>query len=216
MESMFKKNASFLVIFGMMIFVRSTFANEYVVPSGSMEPTIAIGDRIFVNRVAYDLKLPFTNTILEKLHEPERGSIVVFESPKEKGLVLVKRLIAVPGDEVEIRNGLVYLNGKETTDHVTPDQVEFMTTYTEVIGNYRHKVQRISEYFRPDHFHFWVGNDQFFMMGDNRDNSADGRYFGLVKRELLIGQATHVIFSVDFSKPILEMIALNRTGQALL
>jgi signal peptidase I len=211
MKALFRKNLGSILFLGMLIFVRSTFANEYVVPSGSMEPTIAIGDRIFVNRVAYDLKLPFTHHILTSLHNPKRGEIVVFESPKETGLVLVKRLIAIPGDEVEIKNGFVFLNGQKTVE--APPTT---TQYFETIGEHKHLVNRIPEYFRPDHFHFTVGPDEYFMMGDNRDNSADGRVFGLVKRELLIGHATNVIFSVDVEQSIPKIVAWERFGMALI
>jgi signal peptidase I len=211
MQSFFRKNRSFILFLGVFIFVRSTFANQYVVPSGSMLPTISIGDRIFVNRMAYDLKVPFSNVIVKHTGEPKRGQIVVFESPKEKGLVLVKRLIAVPGDEVEIKNGFVFLNGKQTAE-----ATEIQESYYETIGEHRHVVQRIPEYFRPDHFHFIVPEGKYFMMGDNRDNSADGRVFGLVSRELLIGEATRVLFSVDFNQPVAHMLAVDRFGKALL
>ena len=210
MKPFIRKNLSLILTLGLVVFVRTTFANEYVVPSGSMEPTIAIGDRIFVNRVAYDLKVPFTNQILKSLHEPQKGSIIVFESPKEPGRVLVKRLIAVPGDEVEIKNGFVFLNG-QTTAEVN----QLQEHYAETIGDHRHAVQRIPEYFRPDHFHFVVPKGHYFMMGDNRDNSADGRVFGLVKRELLIGEATRVLFSFNLEQPFSEMLAWERTGKKL-
>ena len=176
-----------------------------------MQPTIAIGDRILVDRVAFDLKIPFTNTILKSLHEPKRGEIVVFESPIKPGLVLVKRLIAVPGDEVEIKNGFVFLNGKSAAEVTDLEE-----SYSETIGEHRHLVQRIPEYFRPDHFHFRVPEGHYFMMGDNRDNSADGRVFGFVPRNLLIGAAKRVLFSVNFENSFSDMIALDRFGKKLL
>jgi signal peptidase I len=123
----------------------------------------------------------------------------------------VKRLIAVPGDEVEIKDGFVFLNGMSTAE-----VSELQTLYHEDIGTHRHWVQRIPEYFRPDHFHFIVPEGKYFMMGDNRDNSADGRVFGLVSRKLLIGESTRVLFSVDFQKPIEQMLAINRTGKKLI
>lgn len=188
-----KPNIPFLVAMSFFVLIRSTFANYYIVPSGSMEPTIAVGDRIFVNRVAYDLKVPLTNIILKNLNEPRRGEIVVFESPAKPGLTLVKRLIALPGDEVSIIDGVVYLNGG--------------------LDENERFVQRIPEYFRPEAIHFRVPEGQYFMMGDNRDNSADGRVFGFVRRELLMGRATHVLFSMDLSKNFSEIVAWNRIGR---
>lgn len=210
-KSFCRKNRGSILVFGFFIFVRATLANEYVVPSGSMEPTIAIGDRIFVNRTAFDIKFPLSNIILKSLHEPKPGSIVVFESPKEAGLVLVKRLIAVPGDEVEIKNGFVFINQQATVR-----AVESPTLYQEAMGQHLHWVQRLPELYHPDYFHFVVPAGHYFMMGDNRDNSADGRVFGLVARELLIGEVKGVIFSVNFSRPLSEMVAWNRFGKALI
>ncbi|MCM0606252.1 MAG: signal peptidase I [Xanthomonadaceae bacterium] len=190
-----KANIPFLVAMSFFILVRSTFANYYIVPSGSMEPTIAIGDRIFVNRVAYDLKVPLTNIILKNLDEPKRGDIVVFESPVKPGLTLVKRLVALPGDDVLIENGFLFINGKP--------------------GEFENHVKRIPEYFRPESRHFIVPEGQYFMMGDNRDNSADGRVFGFVKRELLMGRASRVLFSVDLHQNFSRIVAWNRIGKSL-
>lgn len=106
-----KKHLPTLAALFFLLGVRTTFANQYVVPTGSMIPTIAIGDHILANRVAYDLKVPFTNYIVAHVADPARGDVVVFESPKEPGLVLVKRLVAIPGDHVVIDNGFVTLNG---------------------------------------------------------------------------------------------------------
>jgi signal peptidase I len=164
-----------------------------------------------VNRIAYALKLPFTNLILKNIHDPKRGSIVVFESPIKPGLVLVKRLIAIPGDEVEIKNGFVFLNGKATAEPL-PDQID----YHEVIGMHDHLVQRIPELYHPDYFHFRVPEGHFFMMGDNRDNSADGRVFGFVSRDLLIGEATRVIFSMNIDQPLNKIVAWQRFLKALI
>lgn len=202
---------SFLIGMTLFLLGRSTLANFYVVPSGSMQPTISIGDRILVNRVAYDLKVPLTNIILKKLGEPERGQIVVFDSPAEPGIILVKRLIAVPGDVVRIENGFVYLNGKATAE-----TTEIQPLYMETLGGRRHVVQRMIGRARMESFRFTVPEGKYFMMGDNRDNSADGRVFGFVSRELLIGEATRVLFSVDFHQSPADMIAWRRFGKSLL
>lgn len=205
LKGVIKKNKGLIAVLAAMLMVRSTFANQYVVPTGSMIPAIAIGDRIYTNRIAYDLKLPFTNVILKRMGEPERGDVVVFESPREPGLVLVKRLIAVPGDQVKIENGFVELNGKrlDNFDGETPE-------YQEQLGSHSYRVQRHPEVMRGERLEFTVPEDQYFFMGDNRDHSADGRVFGLARRELLIGRASRVLFSMDF-----PVFRFERIGKAL-
>lgn len=193
MRKFVRKHISTLALLFFLIGIRSTFANQYVVPTGSMIPTIAIGDHILANRVAYDLKLPFTNTILHRFGDPRRGDIVVFDSPKEPGLVLVKRLIALPGDRVQIENGFVKINGERLDDfdgrHLP---------YRETLGEHSYTVQRLPEQARPERREFTVPVDHFWMMGDNRDNSADSRVFGFVPRANLIGRASRVLYSMDF------------------
>jgi signal peptidase I len=199
-----KKNIGTITVLSLMLLVRSTFANQYLVPTGSMIPTIAIGDRIYTNRVAYDLKLPFSNIVLKSLGEPKHGDVVVFESPKEKGLVLVKRLIALPGDQVRITNGFVELNGKRLDDYDGRSLV-----YREFLYGHRYSIQR-DENSKPEKISFTVPENHYFMMGDNRDHSADGRYFGFVERSLLIGRADRVLFSMD-----LPSVKLERFGKKL-
>jgi signal peptidase I len=204
-RNLVQKNKGTILVLFLMLVVRSTFANQYLVPTGSMIPTIAIGDRIYTNRVAYDLKLPFSNVILASINEPKRGDVVVFESPKEPGLVLVKRLIAVPGDKVKIRNGFVELNGQRLDDFNGENP-----HYFESLEGRRYHIQREPEAIRPERHEFTVPENSYFMMGDNRDHSADGRFFGFVERKLLIGRADRVLFSMDFPS-----FKLERIGQKL-
>lgn len=203
-RALLKKNTGTLCVLFLMLLVRSTFANQYVVPTGSMIPTIAIGDRIFANRIAYDLKLPFTNLVLKELGSPKRGDVVVFESPREKGLVLVKRLIALPGDHLRITNGFVELNGARL-DNYDGKSLQ----YHELLEGHRYNIQREQEA-RAEKLEFTVPENHYFMMGDNRDHSADGRYFGFVERSLLIGRADRVVFSMD-----LPSVKLERFGKKL-
>ena len=206
-----RNNKSFFALLFLFLLVRSTFANQYVVPTGSMLPTIQLGDRIFVNRVAYDLKLPFSNIILKRFDEPKHGDIIVFDSPAKPGLTLIKRLIALPGDHLVIDNGFVTINDKklDNFDGKSPN-------YTEVSGEHTYLIQRIPEMARREHLDVVVPPDHYFMMGDNRDNSADSRVIGFVARELLIGKAKNVLFSVNFSRPFEDMVMWNRIGHKLL
>ena len=195
---------------GMAIIVVTTFRSAVAdwndVPTQSMEPTILVGDRIFVNKLAYDLKIPFTTVHLAEWSSPQRGDIVVFFAP-ETGKRMVKRVIGVPGDRLELRNNQLWINGKRLqykpaivekidTAELT-DRAPFVFAI-ESLGALSHVMmiqpQRYAERsFGP----ITVPNDQYFMMGDNRDNSGDSRIFGLVPRDQIVGKAVGLAFSLD-------------------
>ena len=188
--------------------VRSAIADWNVVPTGSMKPTIIEGDRIFVNKLAYDLKIPFTTIHLAKWSDPKRGEIVVFDSP-EDGTRLVKRVVAVPGDTVQLVNNVLIINGQpaeyDKLDKDTIDQVETPERnrhgYSEeVIDGIKHPVMSTPEIegamrnFGP----VTVPKNEYFMMGDNRDNSKDSRYIGFVPRDNIVGRSSRVIMSLNY------------------
>lgn len=195
---------TFLLLFGVF---RTAIADWNPIPSGSMRPTLQEGDVVFVDRVAYNLKVPLTNVVLAHTGEPNRGDIVTFFSPKDDTR-LIKRLVAVPGDTVEMRDKVVIVNGRPATyqpigrareqmsDGVQLDALRLQETS----GKASHVVQwlRPPGGFENDSFGpIVVPADHFLMLGDNRDNSADSRYFGLVPRELLIGRAEAILVSAD-------------------
>ena len=144
--------------------VRSSLADWNDVPSGSMRPTIIEGDRVWVNKLAYDLKVPFTTWHIAEWSNPERGDIVVFYSPYD-GARLIKRVIGLPGDTVEVRNAQVFVNG---TALVEP--------YVANPPNYA---------FGP----VQVEPGRYFVMGDNRSNSSDSHVWGTIPRETIVGRA---------------------------
>ena len=214
-----RANGAFLAFVLMMVSVRATLANQYLVPTGSMEPTIAVGDRIFVNRVAYDLKVPFAHRALAQFSEPERGDIVVFDSVTEPSMVLVKRLIGLPGDEIDVIDGCLLINDEKVSfPEEISEEVNGKRFYPEQLGNHGFRVQRIMSArarIRPLRQHFIVPKGHYFFMGDNRDNSNDSRFWGFVPRSHLIGRAERVLYSLDMSKPITEMVSWDRLGAAL-
>lgn len=178
---------------------RSVIADWNMVPSGSMRPTIVEGDRIFVDKLAYDLKLPFTTKHLAQWADPQRGDIVVFYAP-DSGERLVKRVIGTPGDFIELRAERLYVNGRaaryRSATAVTQSAGENIAT--EEIGGRRHPVTFLEgvpalRTYGP----LQVPNGAYFMMGDSRDNSRDSRYFGFVPRAAIVGRATHVVVSLD-------------------
>ena len=177
---------------------RSAVADWNDVPTGSMQPTILIGDRIVVNKLAYDLKLPFTTTHLLEWGDPERGEVVVCFSPAD-GRRLVKRVVGVPGDTLEVRRGVVFLNGErlryrtldaEWTRGLDREARREGYTAEEVLGEHPHPVRYLPGRGRfSDYGPVEVPEGHYFLMGDNRDNSFDSRGFGPVPRASIVGRA---------------------------
>ena len=187
---------------------KSAIADWNDVPTGSMRPTIFIGDRVFVNKLAYDFKIPYTRRHLLKWSDPKRGDIVVFFSPID-GTRLIKRIIGLPGDVILIDKKRLFINGKaigyEAIDQAFPDQSILQESanhdlYYEVFTDKKHLMMLNPSSF-SNHIHGprIVPIGHYFMMGDNRDNSADSRYFGFVERSLIVGRATTIVLSRDGS-----------------
>jgi signal peptidase I len=176
------------------------------VPSGSMQPTILVGDRVLVNKLAYDLKVPFTTWHLAEWANPQRGDIVVFFSPHD-GKRLVKRVIGLPGDTVELRNRRLFLNGKPVDYSPLDEAVSAPLAAaerranlfaTEALPAHSHAVMATPSLPAPRDFGPQrVPAGQYFMMGDNRDNSFDSRFWGFVPREKIVGRASVVVMSLD-------------------
>jgi len=186
--------------------LKSAIADWYVVPTGSMKPTIVEGDRIFTNKLAYDLKVPFTTWHMASWDDPKRGDIVVFNSPGDV-TCLVKRVEGIPGDSIEMRNNQLLING-EALRYDSFDLQGFETSafsgdalqkiYVEDLTGRKHKTMVTPD--RPAMRSFapvTVPDGHYFMMGDNRDNSADSRYFGFVDRRAILGRASAIVISLD-------------------
>ena len=163
---------------------RDSFANHYYVPSGSMEHTLEIGDRVAVDMRAYGVRLPFTQVRLIATGKPERGDIAVFDSPQD-GTRLIKRVAAVAGDEVELVGGRLSVNG------VALEAID--ATDTEVFRNHR-AMLNLSHGGGPDIHGLTVPDGQVLMLGDARGNSIDGRFFGLVPVGELYGRAVAIYY----------------------
>lgn len=183
--------------------VRSSLADWNDVPTGSMKPTILEGDRIYVNKLAYDLKIPFTTFHAARRQDPQRGDIVVFKSPAD-GKRLVKRVVGLPGDVISMDQNRLSINGKRLAYEVTSAPAEpepgVVYLYEDLPGR-GHEVQLIPS--RPFVTRFQevtVPKGSYLMMGDNRDNSADSRVFGFVPRKNILGRATAVAMSFDINR----------------
>jgi signal peptidase I len=177
--------------------LRSVVADWNDVPSGSMMPTILVGDRIFINKLAYDLKIPFTTWHVAKWADPQRGDIIVFPSPAD-GIRLVKRVVAVPGDRIELRNDHLLINGDPASYQLTDNHSKATLLLSETVSGKEHAL--MIDLQKPAMRSFGpvqVPAGRYFVMGDNRDNSFDSRYFGFVPRDSILGRATLVAMSFD-------------------
>jgi signal peptidase I len=198
-----------LLITALILFsIRSSLADWNDVPSGSMQPTILVGDRVWVNKLAYDLKVPFTTWHIAEWGDPQRGDIVVFFSPKDRTR-MVKRVIGLPGDTIELRNARLFINGQRVDysplepgafKQLADPERAHARFATEQLPVHPHAVMALNgvpamHTFGPVH----IAAGQYFMMGDNRDNSFDSRYFGTVDRSQIVGRTSSVVLSLDKS-----------------
>ena len=205
MSNWIRTNRRFIAFLLCFAVFRTAIADWNPIPSGSMRPNLLEGDVVLVNRLAYAIKLPLTDVVVAHLAEPERGDIVTFSSPKD-GMRLIKRIVALPGDRVEMRDGRLFVNGTAAT-YSDPEVLAEPSDYgpdiaavrlTERIGEDSRRIQLLPDVgaikaFGP----IDVPHGHYLVLGDNRDNSADSRFFGFVPRHLLIGQAHRVLVSAD-------------------
>ena len=205
MKNWMRANKGFLLFLMLFGIFRTAVADWNPIPSASMHPNLLEGDVVFVNRLAYNVKLPLTDIVLGQTGEPQRGDIVTFSSPAN-GMRLIKRVIALPGDRVEMRNEQLIINGRQagyaTIDH-TIENIKGVGDLAAVrigesLGERTHAIQVMPQLqARRDFAAVVVPPGQYMMLGDNRDNSEDSRYIGLVPRALLIGRAERVLASAD-------------------
>lgn len=184
----------FLVL---MFVFRSSLADWNTVPTGSMKPTILEGDRILVNKMAFDIRVPFTHVSLLKISDPEPGDIVVFDSTRQD-MRMVKRIIGVPGDVVAMKKNVLYINGEQlayldiSTSRQTVDKLEILAGKPHIVRVNKHGSQLSS--FSP----VKVPAGHYLVMGDNRDNSSDSRVFGFVPRNEIVGRSKSVVMSLNY------------------
>ena len=200
-----RQNRGFLAFMLLLGLFRTAVADWNPVPSGSMHPNILEGDVVLVNRLAYDLKLPLTDRVIMALGEPRRGDIVTFASPLD-GVRLIKRIVAIQGDRITMRDKQLILNGQsasyaaleQQTDPAALDAPWEAHAYLEQVSGHAYAIQWLPGVLARDNFEEQtIPDGHYLMLGDNRDNSADSRYIGLVPRRLLIGKAVRVLLSVD-------------------
>jgi signal peptidase I len=196
-----------LIVVVVLCTFRSAIADWNDVPTGSMKPTILEGDRIFVNKLAYDLKFPFTRFRLATWDDPARGDVVILFSPVD-GTRLVKRVVAIPGDELTVRDNRLWINGApaeygpldtDTISQIEPDEQPSHRFFSERLTGRAHPMMTTPGRPSPDRNRGPVvlGADEYFVMGDNRDDSGDSRKFGIVMRDRIVGRSSRIAFSLD-------------------
>lgn len=160
--------------------VRTFVVQAFKIPSGSMIPTLSIGDHILVNKFIYGIKMPFTDWVMVPISQPHRGDVIVFKYPEDESKDFIKRVVGLPGDVVEVRDKSVYVNGALAD-----------TSHTQHVDPSVHQDRR--DNFGP----VTVPPGAYFVMGDNRDQSLDSRFWGFVKEQKIRGKAFLIYWSWD-------------------
>lgn len=212
---------SFFPIILLVLVIRSFIAEPFRIPSSSMVPTLHIGDFILVNKFAYGIRLPVVHDKIMDTGEPERGDVIVFRYPKKPkdmdkpDVDYIKRVVGLPGDRVGYFDKTIYLNGEPIQQDVQPAEEQdlpgYFETRFEYLGDDGHLIV-VDHDKRPMEGEMVVPDGHYFVMGDNRDNSNDSRYWGTVPEENLVGKAFLIWMSWDWNA---GGIVWNRIGQSI-
>jgi len=212
--------------------IRWAFMEAYVIPSGSMLPSLLINDHIFVNKSVYGLRVPFSEKWLTKYGEPKRGEVIVFKYPLEKGTFYIKRVVGLPGDKISYQDGAIFINGEkvektlaDTSSDVDMKNYNFLRDadlqrggatfatrddyehYMETLGDVKHDVLLRKGHYEGISDGPWeVPEGQLFVMGDNRNHSNDSRSWGFVPEDYILGRAMFVWLSCDDTLPVLTFL----------
>jgi signal peptidase I len=185
--------------------IRSFLLQPYLVPTGSLEPTINPGDFIAVTQYSYGVRVPVIGDTVIDIAKPQRGEIALFRWPENKDLLFIKRVIGVPGDHVVYRNKTLYINGREAKQDLLANDYKLensgnmikITKKQEDLLGYKHVMQEYTNIASSDNIDIIIPDGNYFMMGDNRDNSNDSRSWGLVPDRNLVGKARLIWMSVN-------------------
>lgn len=188
------------------LFIRTFVVQAFKIPSGSMLPTLQIGDHILVSKFIYGIRMPFTGTVLLPISQPQIDDIIVFKFPQDPSLDYIKRVQGVPGDRIEIKDKNLYVNG---------------TLFPDTHGVFLDSMILPASVAPRDNFGpVTVPAGQLFVMGDNRDNSFDSRFWGFVDMSAVRGKAWRIYWSWDVQQPLLSLdrfssIRWNRLGDSV-
>ncbi|MFS0753663.1 signal peptidase I [Noviherbaspirillum sp. 1P10PC] len=217
-------SGSFFPVIALVFILRSFLFEPFKIPSSSMVPTLQIGDLILVNKFTYGIRLPVVNKKIIDINTPQRGDVMVFKYPKDISLDYIKRVVGVPGDRVEYRNKKLSINGKDVSykqlpDYLDEEHLTYSKQFEENLTGVSHRIlndDRAPAYvpnpdafprkelcsYNSEGFVCTVPAGHYFMMGDNRDNSLDSRYWGFVPDEYIVGKAFFVWMNLGNLKRI--------------
>ncbi|MGB6056039.1 MAG: signal peptidase I [Burkholderiaceae bacterium] len=217
-------SGSFFPVIALVFFLRSFLYEPFKIPSSSMVPTLQVGDLILVNKFTYGIRLPIINKKIIEVNQPQRGDVMVFKYPKDVSLDYIKRVIGVPGDKIVYKNKRLTINGKaisykQLPDYLDDEHLSYSQQYEENLSGVEHRIlndERAPSYVPnpdafPQHelctydlegFACTVPAGHYFMMGDNRDNSLDSRYWGFVPDQNIVGKAFFVWMNLGNLKRI--------------
>lgn len=196
---------SFFWVLLLVFVLRSFFFEPFRIPTGSLVPTLLPGDFIVVNKFDYGLRLPVINKKLVSIHEPKRGDIVVFRYPVNPKIDFIKRVVGLPGDTLSYVNKVLYINGQEASQifektetylHESGNSIEATRLKENLLG-LNHDIYQFPSRASEDFTNLTVPQGMYFMMGDNRDDSADSRYWGFVPENYIVGKPYYVLFNWD-------------------
>jgi signal peptidase I len=205
---------SFFPVLFIVFFLRSFLVEPFQIPSGSMIPTLEVGDFILVNKFAYGVREPVTNTQFIPVGKPQRGDVMVFFPPHAPEIYYIKRVIGIPGDHISYNNHVLTLNGKVVEEKLVaelPVGGPYIRMVTETLDE---KTFTAFKHFQPGHLSMrgsWVVPEgHYFMMGDNRDNSLDSREWGVVSEDAIVGKAFAIWMHWDkfFSVPSFDRVGV--------
>lgn len=190
---------SFFPVLLFVLVIRSFIFEPFRIPSGSMMPTLLQGDYIFVKKYSYGLRLPVLETKIFETGEPERGDVVVFRLPSEPNVNYIKRVVGLPGDRIEYDGHRLTINGEQIAlerDAETPEHAG-MAQFTETLGEREHAILIANPGYTMRDGVYEVPEGEYFMMGDNRDNSRDSRFIGAIPESFLVGEAVRIWLHMD-------------------
>jgi len=217
-------SGSFFPVIALVFFLRSFLYEPFKIPSSSMVPTLLVGDLILVNKYTYGIRLPIINKKIIEVNHPQRGDVMVFKYPKDMSVDYIKRVVGVPGDKIVYKNKRLTVNGEEISYKALPDYLDeenltYYKQWQENLTGVEHKIltdERAPNYvpnpdafphhelctYNAEGFACTVPAGEYFMMGDNRDNSLDSRYWGFVPDQNIVGKAFFVWMNLGDLKRI--------------